>query len=74
MHPDYSTYFLGHLQGPLMELSERLAFYARPGAMLLLSGILEEQVPDIKAAYEPSFHSFSVCTDGAWAAITAIRK
>jgi hypothetical protein len=62
------------LMGPLVELAGRLAHYAAPGATLLLSGILQEQVPDIRAAYDPFFHSFSVRTEGTWAAVTAVRK
>ena len=32
------------LRGPLLELQPRLAAYCKPGGMLVLSGILEEQV------------------------------
>lgn len=62
------------LRGPLVELCGRLAHYAAPGALLLLSGILEEQVAEVVAAYQPHFTAFKVDTDGQWAAITATRK
>jgi len=62
------------LRGPLVELAGRLAHYAAPGGRLLLSGILEEQVPDVRAAYARHFHSFEVRTEGTWAAVTAVRN
>ncbi|GFH26648.1 uncharacterized protein HaLaN_24827, partial [Haematococcus lacustris] len=52
----------------------RLTSYCRPGGLLLLSGILEEQVGEIRAAYAPHFENFEVLTDGAWAAVTAVRR
>lgn len=62
------------LRGPLLELQPRLTGYVRPGGRLALSGILAEQVPDVRAAYERHFTDFAVQTDGSWALVTAIRR
>jgi hypothetical protein len=39
------------LRGPLVELQPRLSGYVKPGGQLVLSGILREQVPEIREAY-----------------------
>lgn len=58
------------LRGPLVELAPRLRQYAAPGAVLLLSGILSEQVPGVTAVYEGlGFGAWSVRTDGQWAMV-----
>ncbi|KAI8475954.1 MAG: ribosomal protein L11 methyltransferase-domain-containing protein [Monoraphidium minutum] len=62
------------LRGPLLELAPRLAAYARPGGRLALSGILAEQVPDVRAAYSDAFEGFAVEADGSWALVTATRR
>lgn len=62
------------LRGPLLELQPRLAAYCKPGGHLVLSGILQEQVPDVLAAYEPHFEGFEVATEGSWACVTAVRR
>jgi len=76
-NPTFDVVAANILRGPLLELQPRLTQYCRPGGLLLLSGILAEQVPDIRAVYEPHFTDFTVRTEGTaatWACITAIRK
>jgi ribosomal protein L11 methylase PrmA len=46
----------------------------KPGGLLLLSGILESQVADIKAAYQAGFYDFEVFTDELWALVVATKK
>lgn len=62
------------LRGPLIELAPRLAAYARPGAALALSGVLEEQTPAVIEAYAPWFQDFEVATEERWALVTAVRR
>jgi len=62
------------LKGPLVELAPRLAAYARPGALLGLSGILKMQAPEILEAYGPVFEDFEVQEEEGWALITATRR
>lgn len=63
------------LRGPLLELAPRLAAYCAPGGALVLSGILQEQVPDIQAEYASrGFKDFEVATEGSWALLTAVKR
>ena len=62
------------MQGPLLALAPRLTQYVKPGGHLLLSGILETQVPGIKAAYESSFEQFETYTEELWALVSAVKK
>ncbi|PRW20360.1 ribosomal L11 methyltransferase isoform B [Chlorella sorokiniana] len=62
------------LQGPLVALAPRLAGYTKPGGLLGLSGILQEQTPAVLEAYGPFFEGFEVQTEDRWALVTAVRK
>ncbi|GAX80217.1 hypothetical protein CEUSTIGMA_g7655.t1 [Chlamydomonas eustigma] len=63
------------LRGPLVELQPRLTAYCKsPGGIILLSGILTEQVPEVLAAYKSEFSSFQISSDGSWASIQARRS
>ncbi|KAI7836968.1 hypothetical protein COHA_009152 [Chlorella ohadii] len=62
------------LQGPLVALAPRLAAYTKPGGLLGLSGILQEQTPAVLEAYGPYFEGFEVQTEDRWALVTAVRK
>jgi ribosomal protein L11 methylase PrmA len=64
------------LRGPLLELAPRLARLCRPaGGRLLLSGILAEQAPEVRARYESlGFAKFELETEGSWAALSAVKE
>lgn len=64
------------LRGPLLELAPRLARLCRPGGgRLLLSGILAEQAPEVRARYEAlGFAEFELETEGSWAALSAVKR
>lgn len=62
------------LQGPLVGLAPRLAAYTRPGGLLGLSGILQEQAPAVVEAYSPWFEGFAVEAEDRWALVTARRR
>ncbi|HEU5399594.1 MAG TPA: 50S ribosomal protein L11 methyltransferase [Gammaproteobacteria bacterium] len=62
------------LAGPLMQLAPRLAGLIKPGGDLVLSGILESQEADIRAAYETQFEAFEVAKREDWLRIKAVRK
>ena len=55
------------LAGPLVELAPRLLGSLRPGGSLVLSGLLEDQVAEVSAAYAPCLGPVSTATDGGWA-------
>lgn len=62
------------LAGPLIDLAPQFANHLRAGGSLVLSGILEAQVPQVAAAYEPFFEAFEHVVRGGWARLTATRR
>ena len=58
----------------MLELFPRLSGYARPGALLVLSGVLLEQAREVQALYQRDFEDFHIRTDNGWAVVTARRK
>lgn len=62
------------LQGPLVALAPRLAAYTKPGGLLGLSGVLNEQTPAVIEAYSPWFEGFTVETEDRWALVTATHR
>lgn len=62
------------LAGPLMELAPDMAAHAEPGAMLLLSGILDRQAGDVIAAYAQAgfAHAGTLSREG-WSTVHLTR-
>ncbi|MGM0630104.1 MAG: 50S ribosomal protein L11 methyltransferase [Pseudomonadota bacterium] len=61
------------LAGPLRELSETILAFVKPGGQLVLSGILERQVNDVIAAYQPDIAFDTPVIDGDWAMLSGTR-
>jgi ribosomal protein L11 methyltransferase len=61
------------LAGPLIELRPVLAGACKPGAELVLSGILENQLDLVLAAYRPCFHIGRIDRRADWCCIRARR-
>ena len=62
-------------QGPLLELEPRLASHARPGARLVLSGVLAgEQATAAVAKYGEHFEDLRVAEEDGWACVTGVRR
>lgn len=61
------------LAGPLRELSETILAFVKPGGQLVLSGILERQVDDVMAAYQPDIAFDTPTIDGDWAMLSGTR-
>ncbi len=59
------------LAGPLLELEPTLARACRPGADLVLSGLLAAQAPEVAAAYRANFAIVSVLDRDDWSCILA---
>jgi ribosomal protein L11 methyltransferase len=62
------------LSGPLIDLAPKFADLLKPGAKILLSGILKAQVNDIKSAYQPWFELEPKTIREDWARVTGTRK
>lgn len=58
----------------LVELAPRLVGALRPGGALLLSGLLQSQVAEVVAAFEPAVRFDPPATDRGWALLSGIRK
>jgi ribosomal protein L11 methyltransferase len=61
------------LAGPLVELAPRLAELVAPGGALALSGVLEEQAPQVAAAYNPHFDLAPPLLRDGWVLISGRR-
>jgi ribosomal protein L11 methyltransferase len=62
------------IAGTLIELAPRFAALARPGATVVLSGLLADQRASVEAAYSSDFEAFEVATQEQWLRLTARRK
>ena len=61
------------LSGPLIELQSVITGYCKTGGKLVLSGILEEQIEKIEAAYQSHFALDESAVDGDWARVSGTR-
>lgn len=61
------------LAGPLIELAPRLSASLRPGGSLALSGILEEQAPELEKAYSADFPGLQKKVLNGWVLLTGIK-
>jgi len=58
------------LSGPLLELQSVITNYCKPGGLLVLSGILAEQVTRIEEAYANDITLEPSAIDGEWARVS----
>jgi ribosomal protein L11 methyltransferase len=71
--------FANILADVLMENSDILASSVKPGGMLCLSGILIDEIPDVRATFEKSFEKFWISSIenrakyGEWGMLTFLR-
>lgn len=70
----YDLVLANILAGPLVELAPLLARYCRPGADLVLSGILAEQSDEVLAAYHHDFELSAVAQKNDWVRIHGVRR
>ena len=70
----YDIVLANILAGPLTELAESLAAYCKPGAYIVLSGILETQADKIIQAYTPWFKLDPIMVKDEWIRVTGTKK
>ena len=70
----YDLVLANILAGPLVELAPLLTRYCRPGADLVLSGILAEQSDEVLAAYRDDFELSAVAQKNDWVRIHGVRR
>lgn len=61
------------LAEPLLELAPRFAEWIKPKGMLILSGILEKQLPLLMERYQDFFTEFETEISNEWVRVQAIR-
>ncbi len=71
---DFDLVLANILAGPLVQLAPMLCAAARPGAKLVLSGILERQIDAVDAAYRDAFVMYAPMTRDGWACLTGTRR
>ncbi len=62
------------LAEPLVALAPLLIQSLKPGGLLVLSGLLEEQVAEVRTAYEAHLTGISMQTRDGWARIEGVRN
>lgn len=62
------------LAGPLIELAPKLASVLLPGGKLVLSGLLEAQAEEVKAAYAGKFTKLQTNTLDGWVLLTGQKR
>ncbi|XP_059282271.1 uncharacterized protein LOC132036061 [Lycium ferocissimum] len=61
------------LLNPLLELSDQIVSYAKPGATVALSGIISEQIPRILERYSQYLENITVTRMDDWACISGLK-
>ncbi|MBS9781715.1 MAG: 50S ribosomal protein L11 methyltransferase [Gammaproteobacteria bacterium] len=74
--PTISTDFLiaNILLEPLLMLKDTFVSHCHKDTVILLTGLLKEQVPQIIEKYEQDFTSFNITESGDWAMVVTVRK
>jgi ribosomal protein L11 methyltransferase len=62
------------LAAPLVALARQFADSLVPGGRIVLSGVLERQVTQVTAAYEPYVDRLEHCVRDGWARIDGVRR
>uniref|UniRef100_A0A1D1YX18 ETFB lysine methyltransferase n=1 Tax=Anthurium amnicola TaxID=1678845 RepID=A0A1D1YX18_9ARAE len=62
------------LLNPLLELAESLVSYGKPGALIGVSGIISEQVPEVKERFLKNLESISISEMDGWACLTGFKR
>lgn len=62
------------LAGPLQTLAPRLASLCKPGADIVLSGILENQAADVSTSYLPWFNMSEPVQNNEWIRLTGVKN
>jgi len=62
------------LAGPLRELREHIASQCKPGASLVLSGILETQSKELNELYQQNFAMESPAYQDEWSRLAGIKR
>ncbi len=62
------------LARPLIALSNRITELTRPGGRIVLSGIMQNQVEDVRSAYDSMFNFDPLVVSGDWVLLSGINN
>ncbi|TAK53127.1 MAG: 50S ribosomal protein L11 methyltransferase [Betaproteobacteria bacterium] len=71
---DFDVIVANILAGPLISLAPEFAARTRPGARIALSGILDAQADEVRAAYAPDFETVAAPGAEGWTLIAGVRR
>ncbi|KAL3813244.1 hypothetical protein ACJIZ3_014512 [Penstemon smallii] len=70
----YDVVIANILLYPLLDLAEKIVSYAKPGAIIGISGIISEQVPTVTKRYSQFMEDITVSMMDDWACISGTKK
>ncbi|XAR56522.1 hypothetical protein NMG60_11037046 [Bertholletia excelsa] len=70
----YDVVIANILLNPLLDLADCIVSYAKPGAIIGVSGIIIEQIPSIVERYSEFLECISVSKMDGWACISGTKK
>lgn len=70
----YDVVIANILLNPLLQLADHIVSYAKPGAVVGISGILSEQLPHIINHYSQFLEDISVSEMDDWACMSGTKK
>ncbi|KAG9150008.1 hypothetical protein Leryth_010071 [Lithospermum erythrorhizon] len=70
----YDIVIANILLNPLVDLADKIVSYAKPGAVVGLSGIILEQIPSIVERYSPLLDGIVVSKMDDWACISGYKR
>ncbi|XP_042481604.1 LOW QUALITY PROTEIN: ribosomal protein L11 methyltransferase [Macadamia integrifolia] len=70
----YDIVIANILLNPLLELADQIAGFTKPGAVVGISGIISEQLPQIELRYSQFLESISVTRLDGWVCLSGKKK
>ncbi|KAI3888723.1 hypothetical protein MKX03_013891 [Papaver bracteatum] len=70
----YDIVIANILLNPLLELANDIASYAKPGAVIVVTGIILEQLPQIEVCYSQYLKDISVSNMDGWACVSGRKR
>ncbi|KAH7861617.1 hypothetical protein Vadar_028472 [Vaccinium darrowii] len=70
----YDVVIANILLNPLLDLADHIVSYAKPRAVVGVSGIISEQIPNIVARYSQLLEGISVSELDGWACVSGTKK
>ncbi|OVA00356.1 Ribosomal L11 methyltransferase [Macleaya cordata] len=71
---NYDIVIANILLNPLIELADDIVAYAKPGAVVAVTGIIVEQLPQIEDCYSQYLEGISVSKMDGWACVSGRKK